>query len=261
MSEVLYEQDGPVVTITINRPDVMNAVDPATARQLHDAVVRFRDDSSAAALILTGSGERAFSAGGDLKAMTRHERFTPETRGEPYRAYIDAGTGPLGFTRITDVYKPTIAAVNGYCFAGGLEMACWCDLRIAAEHAEFGVLNRRYSVPLVDGGTQRLWRIVGLGHAMELVLLGKRIDAQEARRIGLVNEVAPAGRLLARCRELAGQLASFPQEGLRADKQATVYGLGRPLDEGLRWEAVLGLSVMGTEDNRQGPERFVTGER
>ena len=139
----------------------------------------------------------------------------------------------MGYTRKADIFKPIIAAVNGYCFAGGLEIALCADIRIAAEHAEFGVLNRRWNVGLGDGGTQRLPRVVGLGRAMELIILGKRIDAQEAYRIGLVNEIVPSGELMARVTALAESICEFPQGAIRTDKEAVMRGLGTPLEEGL----------------------------
>ena len=172
-------------------------------------------------LILTGA-DVAFCAGADLKAIDTLEPTTPE--------------GPLGFTRLT-ASKPTIAAISGWCLAGGVELALWCDLRIAAEGSTFGLFERRWGVPLIDGGTQRLPRIVGMGRALELILTGRPVEAEEALRIGLVNEVVPAGRHLERALELAEQLAGFPQETMLSDRRATIEGAGLPLEEGLRARA------------------------
>src|SRR5262245_2864206 len=174
---VLYERRGVAAVLTINRPQARNAVNGAVASALLDGYRRFEADGDAKILVLTGAGDEAFCAGADLKAIDtvrdRHE-------------------GPLGFTRLTPS-KPTIAAVNGWCVAGGIELALWCDLRIATPKATFGCFERRFGVPLIDGGTQRLPRIVGLGRALEIIMTGRAVHAEEALRIGLVNEIVPAG--------------------------------------------------------------------
>src|ERR687897_150249 len=195
---IRYEQDGPVAVVTIDRPERMNAIGPRTADELRHAWTRFRDDDEALVGILTGAGEAAFCAGGDLKAAWE---------GELVASHAD---GILGPTRWTDLHKPTIAAVNGVAYAGGLEWACWTDLCIADEHATFGVTCRRWNIGLGDGGTQRLPRIVGYRVAMELILTGRVIDAHEAHRIGLVNEVTPSGGCVERARELAHTIAALP---------------------------------------------------
>jgi enoyl-CoA hydratase len=241
-----YEQDGPVTVITINRPDRMNAIGPQTHRELVDAWERFRDDAEATVAVLTGAGENAFCAGGDLKAATESEQlsFDPD---EP---------GVLGPSRWTELYKPTIAAVNGVAYAGGLEWACWTDLAIADEHATFGVTCRRWNIGLADGGTQRLPRIVGMRRAMELIITGRVIDAEEALRIGLVNEVVPSGTCRARARALAHEISALPQPAIRTDKEAAVRGFGRPLDEGLRIEAECFTRSIFDPETVEGLRRF-----
>ena len=195
-----YEQDGPVTVITIDRPERMNAVGPITARELVDAWTRFRDDDDALVAVLTGAGEEAFCAGGDLKAAFEGDVVVPVTQEERDAHARGERPGILGPTRWTDLHKPTIAAVNGVAYAGGLEWACWTDLCVADEHATFGVTCRRWNIGLGDGGTQRLPRIVGFRVAMELIITGRVIDAHEAQRIGLVNEVVPRGTCRTRAR-------------------------------------------------------------
>jgi enoyl-CoA hydratase len=251
---LLYEQDGPVTIITIDRPERMNAISPAVAGELVDAWTRFRDDESALVGVLTGAGEEAFCAGADLKAAFAGEFALPPSelaahaRGER--------PGIIGPTRWTDLYKPTIAAVNGVAYAGGLEWACWTDLCIADEHATFGVTCRRWSIGLGDGGTQRLPRIVGFRVAMELIVTGRVIDAHEAQRIGLVNEVVPRGTCRVRARELSHAIAALPQPAIRTDKEAALRGYGRPLDEGLRIEAECFNRLLDAPEMAEGVRRF-----
>ena len=232
-----YERRGPVTIITIDRPERMNAIGPQTHLELVDAWDRFRVDDDALVGILTGAGDRAFCAGGDLKAAAEGALFNPFDRAELAAHERGERPGVLGPSRWTDIGKPTIAAVNGVAYAGGLEWACWTDLAIADEHATFGVTCRRWNIGLADGGTQRLPRIVGYRRALELIITGRVIDATEALRIGLVNEVVPRGACLSRAIELAETIAALPQGALRADKEAVVRGFGRPLEEGLRIEA------------------------
>lgn len=198
-----YEQDGPVVTITFDRPDRMNAIGTTMSRELVDAWRRFRGDDTALVGVLTGSGNDAFCAGGDLKQAYEGDSVLPASNEE--RAAHARGERPgfIGPSRWTDIYKPTIAAVNGVAYAGGLEWVCWTDMAIADEHSTFGVTCRRWNVGLGDGGTQRLPRIVGFRRAMELIITGRVIDATEAKEIGLVNEVVPTGQALTRAQELA----------------------------------------------------------
>jgi enoyl-CoA hydratase/carnithine racemase len=243
---LIYQQRGPVTVITINRPERMNAIGPQTHSELVDAWGRFRDDDTALVGILTGAGERAFSAGGDLKAAFGGE--------------LDVGHSPddgvLGPSRWTDIYKPTIAAVNGVAYAGGLEWACWTDMAIADEAATFGVTCRRWNIGLADGGTQRLTRILGYRRAIELIVTGRVIDAREAERIGLVNEVVPTGTCLRRAIELAETIARLPQPALRTDLEAARTGLGRPLDDGLRIEAECFNRSIGEPETLEGLRRF-----
>jgi enoyl-CoA hydratase len=193
--------------------------------------------------VLTGGGDVAFCAGADLKAID-----TLSTR-------IPDRAGPLGFTRLT-ASKPTIAAISGWCLAGGLELALWCDLRIAAEGSKLGFPERRWGVPLIDGGTQRLPRIVGWRRAMELIVTGRVIDSAEAREIGLVNEVVPSGTCLDRALELANEIAQLPQPAIRTDLEAAERCWGRPLDEGLRIEAECFNRLLGGSEILEGVRRF-----
>lgn len=241
-----YEQRGPVTIITINRPERMNAIGPQTHRELVDAWDRFRTDDDALVGVLTGAGDDAFCAGGDLKAA-----FAGEL---PIDASPDDGV--LGPSRWTDVYKPTIAAINGAAYAGGLEWACWTDLGIADEHATFGVTCRRWNIGLADGGTQRLTRILGYRRAMDLIITGRVIDAHEAERIGLVNQVVPSGTCLQRAIELADTIAGLPQPALRTDIEAARRGQGRPLDDGLRIEAECFSRSIFAPETADGLRRF-----
>ena len=254
---LVYQQDGPVTLITMNRPERMNAIGPQTHAELVEAWDRFRSDDDAFVAVLTGAGERAFSAGGDLQAAAAGDHVVPLSA--PERAAHERGERPgiLGPSRWTDLYKPTIAAVNGMAYAGGLEWVCWTDLAIADEHATFGVTCRRWNIGLADGGTQRLPRIVGMRRAMELILTGRVIDAAEAERIGLVNEVVPSGTCVTRALELAHEIAALPQPAIRTDKEAAVRGFGRPLDEGLRIEAETFNRLLETPEIEAGLRRFI----
>jgi enoyl-CoA hydratase len=239
---VLYERRGAAALLTINRPERRNAVDGPTAAALLEAFEAFCDDDGARVLVLTGAGEQAFCAGADLKAI---DTLDP-----------DAPGGPLGFTRLASP-KPTIAAVSGWCLAGGFELALWCDLRVAAEDARFGFAERRWGVPLIDGGTQRLPRIVGQGRALDLVLSGRTVEAAEAHAIGLVTEVAAMGAHVTRALEMAEGLAAFPQDTMLSDRRALLDGAGLPLADGLASEATLGRDVLATA--LEGAARFAGG--
>lgn len=243
---VLISADGPVRIFRLNRPEARNAIDSRTARLLREVWLAFEADHSARVGILTG-GDQVFCAGADLKDL---DALAAEVHGEH---------GPLGFTRLA-VSKPTIAAVAGYCVAGGLELACWCDLRIADETAVFGCFERRFGVPLVDGGTQRLPRIVGLGRALEMILTGRPVRAHEARAMGLVNEVVPEGQTLRRAMELAHAMAAFPQAALRNDRLAVYEGLSLPLAEGLKTEARLGADTLASDEAAAGARSFEMGK-
>jgi enoyl-CoA hydratase len=254
---LLYEQRGPVTVITIDRPERMNAIDARTHRELVDAWDRFRADEDAYVAVLTGTGDRAFCAGGDLKAAFEGDEPPVDVRPEELAAHARGERpGVLGPSRWTDIYKPTIAAVNGVAYAGGLEWACWTDLCVADEHATFGVTCRRWNIGLADGGTQRLPRIVGFRRAMDLIITGRVIDAHEAERIGLVNQVVPSGTCVDRAIELAERIAGLPQPAIRTDKEAAVRGFGRPLDEGLRIEAECFNRLLDQPEIQEGLRRF-----
>jgi len=250
MSKVLTERRGRSLVVTINRPDVRNAVDGETAGLLYDAAESFRQDDGLDVLILTGAGDIAFCAGADLKSLD--SLIARPGVGE---------SGPMGISRITDLHKPAIAAVNGYCLAGGLELACWSDFRVAVRSATFGVVNRRWGVPLIDGGTQRLPRIVGLGHALYLIETGVQINADHALRIGLVQEVVPEGRALERALELADAMASYPQTSLRNDRRAACEGLSLPLPEGLKLEEELHRDTLADPAMAEAVLRYAAGQR
>jgi enoyl-CoA hydratase len=254
--QIRYERDGPVVLITIDRPERMNAIGPRTHRELVDAWTSFRDDDSALVGVLTGAGERAFCAGGDLKAAFAGEHVVPTSEAELDAHARGEADGILGPSRWTDLHKPTIAAVNGVAYAGGLEWACWTDLAIADEHATFGVTCRRWNIGLADGGTQRLPRIVGFRRALELIITGRVIDAAEAERIGLVNEVVPSGGCRERALELAHAIAALPQPAIRTDREAAVRGFGEPLEEGLRIEAECFNRLLAEPETLEGLRRF-----
>jgi enoyl-CoA hydratase len=240
-----YERRGAAALVTIDRQHRRNAVDGRTAEALHDAYVRFEADEDARVLILTGAGGVSFCAGADLKAT------------ETFAGRLMAPEGPMGFTRLTPS-KPTIAAISGFCLAGGLELALWCDLRIATETSTLGYPERRWGVPLIDGGTQRLPRIVGLGRALDLILTGRMIGAAEAMSMGLLTEVVAPGAHLERALALAEGLAGFPQRTMLADRRAAIEGLGLPLAQGLALEAKAGPEVF--EDGARGAARFAAGE-
>jgi enoyl-CoA hydratase len=242
---VTYERRGAAAVLTIDRPERRNAVDGPTADLLAEGYERFEADDEARTLILTGAGGVAFCAGADLKAIdTLGPRLT-------------ASGGPLGFTRRI-ASKPTIAAISGWCLAGGLELALWCDLRIVAEGSVLGFPERRWGVPLIDGGTQRLPRIVGLGRALDMILTGRLVPADEAREMGLVTEIVSGGRHLERALELAEGLAAFPQETMLADRLAAIEGIGMAFEQGLEREARSGLALH--EIAQRGAARFAGGE-
>jgi len=224
MANVLYERVGAASLLTIDRPERRNAVDGQTAEELVEGYRRFESDGDAQVLVVTGSGDKAFSAGADLKAL--------ETLGPR----VDSAEGVLGFTRLVSP-KPTIAAISGWCVAGGLVIALWFDLRIATEDARFGFPDRKWGVPILDGGTKRLAATVGLSNALELAMTGREVDAAEAHRMGLVNEVVANGGHVERALELAELLAGFPQETLRADRQAIRESLDRDLVDSFAAEA------------------------
>jgi enoyl-CoA hydratase len=244
-----------IFVLRLNRPEVRNAVDGEVAAAFGAAWERFRDDDDLWVAVLTGAGDQAFCAGADLGAVDTLGPG-PDARPGEVRRFVSHGGGYLGNTRMTDIYKPIIAAVNGDALAGGLELACLADIRVASLHARFGVACRRFNVPLCDGGTQRLPRIVGMGRAMELILTGRFIDAEEALRIGLCNELVEKGEALPRAMALARSLCALPQGAMRTDKQAAVEGWGRPLAEGLRIEAELAQYAIRGRDLAEGAAAF-----
>jgi enoyl-CoA hydratase len=218
-------------------------VDGETADLFREALRSFEEEDDARVLVLTGAGGVAFCAGADLKSLETLDPNHPD--------------GPMGPTRLTPA-KPAIAAIEGWCLAGGVELALWCDVRIATEGSTFGQFERRWGVPLADGGTQRLPRTVGMGRALELILTGRPIEAEEALRIGLVNEVVPPGQHLERALELAEQIADFPQETMLSDRRAALEGFGLPLADGIELERKLAAEVL--EVAARGAARFAAGE-
>jgi len=241
-----YEQDEHVVTLTYDRPEQHNAISRDMAVELHHAWRRFRDEDDAFVLVITGAGDTTFSAGWDLGDASELSEIGDW---EQFRRALYSDPGPCGYTRRIDVFKPVIAAVNGYAFAAGLETALLADIRIAAENAEFGALERRWNIVGGDGLTARLPLVVGYARAMELIITGRRIDAREAERIGLVNEVVPRDQALVRAQALAREIAALPQGAIRADKESVVSGVGRTLEERLRIEAEATISMFMRRDS------------
>ena len=249
-AKVTTEDRGAVRILRINRPEQRNCVDGETAVGLGRAIEAFGADAGARVLVVTGAGELAFCAGADLKngaSLFGH-------------AYTDPA-GPMGFARL-DPGKPTIAAINGYCFAGGGELAAWCDIRIGAANAEFGCLSRRWGVPYTDGGTQRFPRILGTGNALYFLLTGARLDAWRAYEMGFLQEVVPKGKALERALELAQAIAAYPNfAGICADRRALLQGQSQDLDDGLLTEARLVRPECFSEELLAGLARFAQGAR
>jgi enoyl-CoA hydratase len=245
---VLTEKKGPVTTIIINRPEVRNAVDRETAKALADAFRAFEEDNNALVGVLWGKGG-CFCAGADLKAISK---------GLGNRLEID-GDGPMGPTRMF-LSKPFIAAVAGYAVAGGLELALLCDLRVVERDAIFGVFCRRWGVPLIDGGTVRLPRLIGLSNALDMILTGRPVGAEEALRMGLANRVVEPGRSREEAESLAELIASFPQKCLRSDRRSAYEQFDLPFDKAMRNEFTLGLSTIMTGETLEGAKRFADGE-
>jgi len=239
---LLVEARGSVTVVTLNRPDVHNCIDAETADLLTDAIRSFADDPGIRVMVVTGAGRRAFSSGADLTAIEELMQRPGALR-----------NAPLGFSNL-EPGKPRIAAVEGYCLGGGIELACWCDFAVAGEDAVFGALNRASGVP--DGGTQRMTRRVGIGNALYLMETAERIDAGRAREMGLVQEVVPAGKALERALLLAERIASFPEKSLLADRAASLATFGLPLEEGLAWEASVGHPTASEAEFGDGIRRF-----
>ena len=244
---VSIEQDGPVTIVSITRPERRNAVDSHCAEQLRRAFLDLDDDASQSVAILTGV-DGTFCAGADLKALSEGDR----------RPIPDDGPGPMGPTRLT-LGKPVIAAVEGFAVAGGIELALWCDLRVAAEDAVFGVFERRFGVPLCDLGTVRLPRIIGHGRAMDIILTGRAVDAAEALQIGLVNRIVPPGTALEASVSLAHQLAALPQFCLRSDRMSVLEQWGLTEEEAAVNEAGRGRAVIDSGEALDGALRFAGG--
>jgi enoyl-CoA hydratase len=247
MSKISYEKYGAVTIVTIQRPEVRNAVDAEAAEQLADAFREFDDDDASSVAILTGAGG-TFCAGADLKAVAE---------GTGNRV-IDDDDGPMGPTRML-LSKPTIAAVEGYAVAGGLELAIWCDLRVVAKDAVFGVFCRRWRVPLVDGGTVRLPRLIGHSRALDMILTGRGVDADEALSMGLANRVVDKGKALEESIELAERIAKFPQLCLRNDRKSSYQQWSNELDDALVDEMEYGLAVIKSGETADGAKRFADG--
>jgi enoyl-CoA hydratase len=252
MSTIRLETDGPVLIVTIDRPAVRNAVDPPTARALADAFRAFDADDARAVAILTGAGG-TFCAGADLKALANSA-----ASGQRWDMTTD-GDGPMGPSRMR-LGKPVLAAVEGHAVAGGLELALWCDLRVAAHDAVFGVYCRRFGVPLIDLGTVRLPRLIGQSHALDLILTGRGVSGEEARRMGIANRLVEPGGALGAAREIAHQLARLPQRCLRSDRLSAYEQWDLPFAEALKNEFRRGVDVMRSGETQAGAQRFTQGE-
>lgn len=252
MAETLIiNRDGPIFIVTINRPERRNAVDGATAERLIAAFKTFDADDAAAVAILAGA-DGAFCAGADLKALAHGgggSRIAPGGLNSP---------GPMGPTRMR-LSKPVIAAIEGYAVAGGMELALWCDLRVMAEDATFGIFCRRFGVPLVDLGTIRLPRLIGHSRAMDLILTGRPVDAQEALTIGLANRIAPKGRALAHAIDLAKQIAAHPQRCMRNDRLSAIEQWDFDESAAIENETRHGLDTLSSGETAAGAQRFASG--
>ena len=247
---VRFESDGPVAVVTIARPEVANAVDRPTADELADAFRDFDTDPALAVAILTGANG-TFCAGADLKAM-REPGLARVSRVEP------DGDGPVGPTRML-LSKPVIAAVEGHAVAGGLELAAWCDLRVAADDAVFGVYCRRWGIPLMDGGTFRLARLIGHSHALDLILTGRGVSGDEARQMGLANRIVPRGAALEEARLLAHDIASRPQAALRSDRLASYQQWSLGIIDAIAGEYRHGMATLSTGELGAGLDNYATG--
>jgi enoyl-CoA hydratase len=248
MSTVRIERDGSVLVVTIDRPEVRNAVDVPTAEALLRAFEAYDRDDTLNVAVLTGAGG-TFCAGADLKAIAGGER----------RRLSEDAPAPLGPTRLL-LGKPVLAAVEGHAVAGGFELALWCDLRVAAEDAVFGVYCRRFGVPLLDLGTVRLPRLIGHSHAMDLIITGRGVSGEEALRMGVVNRLVPKGQALAAAVQLAHELTNFPQRCLRSDRLSAYEQWSLPYDEALRNELRRGIEVVESGETHSGARSFTRGQ-
>lgn len=249
--KIIYEKRGRIAIVTMNRPERMNAIDPQTSAEMHEAFCDFRDDDELWVAILTGAGERAFSAGNDLVAMSAAQQGGANAVSA---AFSRAPFG--GITRNFECWKPMIAAINGYCLAGGLEIALSCDIRVAAEHAQFGLAEVTRGIIPGAGGTQRLPRTIPFGAALELMLTGDKFDAQWAYRYGLVNYVLPADQVMPKAMAIAERLCQNAPMSLRYVKEAAYKGQSMTLEDGLRLEIEQSKRVLATEDAMEGPLAF-----
>ncbi|HUP25473.1 MAG TPA: crotonase/enoyl-CoA hydratase family protein [Thermoanaerobaculia bacterium] len=249
MAGTRTERAGPVTTVLLDRREVRNAVDPATAAELAQAFRAFEADDEARAAVFCGD-HGTFCAGADLEAVARRERELPPDA--PYE-----GDGPMGPTRLV-LSKPVVAAIAGHAVAGGLELALWCDLRVVEEDAVLGVFNRRFGVPLIDGGTVRLARLIGLSHALDLILTGRPVNAEEALVMGLANRIVGKGEARAEAERIALELSRFPQRGLLADRASAYRSFDLPFDAAMSAEFRAGIDAL--EEGVEGARRFVAGE-
>lgn len=252
---ILYEKEDHIVTITINRPEVHNCINHQTNLELQHAWKAFRDDQEAFVAIFTGAGDKAFSAGWDLKDAAALEDVGPY---DQFRVAVHNVEGYCGYTKKFDIFKPTIAAVNGYAFAAGLESCLLADIRIASEKAQFGATERRWNIAAGDGLCVRLPLVVGFAKALELIITGKRIDAQEAYRIGLANEVVPHDELIPRAKQLARSICELPQGSLRVDKETVIRCVGRTVEERtfIESEALYSMFIRG-DKHTEGAQAFL----
>ena len=248
---ILVERDGPVTIVTINRPERKNAVDGATARALYDAFLAFDADDTASVAILSGIGD-TFCAGADLKAISAGDLDRRNAIGDRH------SIAPMGPSRLV-LSKPIIAAIEGYAVAGGTELAVWADLRVAAEDAVFGILCRRFGVPLIDGGTVRLPRLIGQSRAMDLILTGRPVTAAEALTMGLANRVVPKGQARSEAIKLGHQFAAFPQACLRNDRRSVLQQWDLAYDDAMMEEMRGGLDVIASGETVAGATRFASG--
>jgi len=252
---VLYEKRGALAYVTLNRPEVHNCIDVEMSNELIAAWEEVKRDRDVRVAILTGAGDKAFCSGADLKKLIPHIRDASE---EENRRRALQGPGWGGISGGYEIYTPIVAAINGYCIAGGHELAEFCDIRIAAEHATFGHQEIKWGLMPGDGGCSRLSRIVGLGRAMEIILTGKIYDAQEAYRIGFVNHVVPAKELMAEATRMAETIAANAPLATRAAKQAVLHSVGRPLRDGIAFETEAFSYLCRSEDWLAGQQAFLS---
>ncbi len=251
---IIYEKKERIAIITINRPEVRNALDFEAIEALNKAWIDFRDDPNLWVAIITGAGDKAFSAGADVRKIGEfYSKLSSAERLE--MAEKEPGLG--GITRNLEIWKPIIAAINGYCLAGGMEIALSCDIRIASENAVFGLTEARLGIMPGAGGTQRLPRLIPLAKALEMMLLAKRLDAQEALQIGLVNKVLPLSELMSTAMEMAQTICERGPLAVRAIKKAVLRGLEMPLREGLLLEQYLAEPLRQSEDAKEGIRAFI----